>query len=177
MNYRVIGKNILRIVLVAGIIFWMTVIFGFSAAEGEMSQSTSDMITEIIVENIYADYDSMPIEKQKEIWENISFAVRKTGHFGEYGILAVLVSGLLLTFDRVVKNKKWLLFAVAFCAVYAITDEIHQGFVAGRSPKFMDVCIDTAGAACGTAFIVWINNIAVLLRQLEGPKLHRGKCS
>lgn len=40
--------------------------------------------------------------------------------------------------------------------LYAMTDEFHQGFVAGRTPKVMDVMIDTAGAFAGTVFLVFI---------------------
>ena len=31
--------------------------------------------------------------------------------------------------------------------LYAVTDEIHQGFVPGRNPQFTDLLIDAAGAA------------------------------
>lgn len=153
MKYNNIWINILRLVLIVSIIFWMMVIFGFSSADGETSQSTSDMITERIVECLYEDYEEMPVSLQQERWDNISFVVRKTGHFCEYGILAVLISALMLTYKPVAVNKKLLVFAVILCGVYAITDEVHQGFVAGRSPKIMDVCIDSAGAACGAVFV------------------------
>ena len=38
----------------------------------------------------------------------------------------------------------WLL-----CTCYAATDEFHQIFVPGRTPKVTDVMIDSAGAALG----------------------------
>ena len=34
-------------------------------------------------------------------------------------------------------------------AFYAVTDEFHQFFVAGRSCEFRDMCIDAAGVLCG----------------------------
>ena len=42
------------------------------------------------------------------------------------------------------------------CMLYAVTDEFHQGFVDGRSPKVMDVCIDTAGGIAGCIFLIMI---------------------
>ncbi|MBQ6469104.1 MAG: VanZ family protein [Lachnospiraceae bacterium] len=36
-------------------------------------------------------------------------------------------------------------------AFYAVTDEFHQFFVAGRSCDFRDMCIDAAGVLCGCA--------------------------
>ncbi len=44
------------------------------------------------------------------------------------------------------------------CLIYAATDELHQGFVDGRSPKVMDVIIDTIGglAGAGVIIVLWI---------------------
>lgn len=166
MKLKLITKYILRIILVIATIFWMTVIFGFSAADGEESRSTSDRITAIIIENFYEEYDNMTPESQERLWGYISFIVRKTGHFGEYAILAVLVSLFLMTYEHVRSHRGYLFMAVVFCAVYAATDEVHQGFVAGRSPKITDVCIDSAGALCGTVFVCILSDVAERLGKL-----------
>ena len=44
----------------------------------------------------------------------------------------------------------FLIRAELFCALYACSDELHQYFVPGRSCRFFDVCVDSAGAFCGT---------------------------
>jgi len=36
-------------------------------------------------------------------------------------------------------------WALAVAVLYAITDELHQGFVAGRHPAVVDVGIDATG--------------------------------
>lgn len=146
-------RNIIRVLLTIMIIMWMSVIFGFSSADGETSQSTSDKITKVVVDNCYKSYSDLPNERQQEIWNKISFAVRKIGHFGEYAILAVLISTLMLTFNKIATRKRYLVSVVILCCIYAMTDEFHQSFVAGRSPKVFDVCVDTTGAACGTVFL------------------------
>ena len=46
-------------------------------------------------------------------------------------------------------------FAVAFVAVYAASDEIHQLFVPHREGKISDVIIDTTGAAIGL-LLLWL---------------------
>lgn len=71
---------------------------------------------------------------------------KKGAHALGYGLLAASV------WRGVSWNKKlwWLAFVVA--AAYACTDELHQSFTAGRHPSIMDVGIDSAGAALGTAF-------------------------
>lgn len=65
--------------------------------------------------------------------------------FGLLALWALLLvprrgSGLALTRARV-------LFVVAFVVAYAITDELHQGFVPGRHSSPFDVLTDTVGAA------------------------------
>jgi VanZ family protein len=37
-------------------------------------------------------------------------------------------------------------WALVFAVLYAVTDEFHQGFVAGRHESAVDVGIDAAGA-------------------------------
>jgi VanZ family protein len=71
------------------------------------------------------------------------FIIRKVGHAGVFGILSLLVwRGLEMT-----TRMRWpWLAAVVITAVYAASDEFHQGFVAGRYATLMDVSIDTAGA-------------------------------
>jgi len=47
------------------------------------------------------------------------------------------------------------LIAWAVGAAYAVTDEFHQLFVAGRSCEVRDMCIDAAGVLCGV-MVVWL---------------------
>lgn len=146
---------IVRIVLIILIIWWMNVIFGFSAENGEQSRSLSDKITIQVVHILESDYDKMDIASQEDFFGKVSFVVRKIGHFGEYGILGILISCFLMTFEKIrklkIKEIKIVLITAGICMLYAATDEFHQGFVDGRSPKVMDVIIDTFGGMTGAA--------------------------
>ncbi|HOO55389.1 MAG TPA: VanZ family protein [bacterium] len=51
--------------------------------------------------------------------------------------------------------------AVIFCAMYGLSDEIHQHFVPGRIMEFKDLIADTAGAA----FAVMASGIIKLKRD------------
>ena len=42
---------------------------------------------------------------------------------------------------------------MALAVLYAITDELHQGFVAGRHPSAVDVGIEAAGALIAVAAV------------------------
>jgi len=86
----------------------------------------------------------------------------KDGHGLLYAGLAVLVlraaSGA--TWDGVTLRAA--AAAVAFAAVYGITDEFHQWFVPGRTADVNDWVADCTGAAIGVA-VVWL--IARLARE------------
>ncbi|MCI9126658.1 MAG: VanZ family protein [Eubacterium sp.] len=160
MNTKIAVTWAVRGFLIALILWWMIIIFGFSAADGAESSSFSDEITMKVVSIFEPEYNNFSQDKQNMIFNKISFIVRKTGHFGEYGILAVLWSLLLLSFEKIRNMKKYLIVMIptVICLAYAITDEVHQGFVDGRSPKVMDVIIDTVGGLAGAGVIVvlWI---------------------
>ncbi len=49
--------------------------------------------------------------------------------------------------------------AVFASALYAGLDEWHQSFVGGRTPKLMDVGIDSLGAFCGALLYVGLDRI------------------
>ncbi len=79
------------------------------------------------------------------------FIVRKCAHFLEYvGTSLIINCALLFT-----KGKKQILPAIICTSLYAITDEVHQIFIDGRSCEFRDWTIDTCGAIVGAvAFVV-----------------------
>ena len=147
-----------RIILIALIVCWMMTIFDFSAANGQQSQSYSDGITIKIIRLIKKDCNMLSKDRQQEYFNQVSFFVRKAGHFGEYGILSLLWSGFLLSFEsiRKIKKKIFILIPTAISLVYAATDEFHQGFVDGRSPGVRDVFIDTLGGFTAAVFITVI---------------------
>lgn len=90
----------------------------------------------------------------------VSFFVRKTGHFSEYGILAGLILILLFTFEEVRNTRKHIIMGAVvtdlICMIYASTDEFHQTFVDGRSGKSADVLIDTSGTVFATIILCLI---------------------
>jgi VanZ family protein len=85
---------------------------------------------------------------------SIHFALRKLGHFIEYGILAVLLWRALrgtLTSTRDLGIAS-LVFMVS--AVFAASDEFHQSFIPSRTASSNDAMIDICGAVVGLT-ICW----------------------
>ncbi len=71
-------------------------------------------------------------------------AVKKGGHLIEYAILAGLCwRALRLTTSR----RRTAAIALLITVLYALSDEFHQLFVAGRNGTMTDVLVDTIGAS------------------------------
>jgi VanZ family protein len=100
------------------------------------------------------------ISVSKDYWLNFLFF--KTLHVIEYAILFIFyIRGLHHCWPKEkVVNK----YAIAFLLtiMYAVTDEIHQIFVATREGRVRDVIIDTLGAV-----LAWISITRLLPK---GPK-------
>lgn len=75
--------------------------------------------------------------------EGLDFLIRKAGHMVVFGILALLIWRAVAT--TTARRRPWA-WALALAVLYAITDELHQGSVAGREASAVDVGIDAAGA-------------------------------
>jgi len=89
------------------------------------------------------------------------FVIRKSAHFTEYAILGVLVINLFHQYKKItLKNLNYIMLfsSIVICFFYAMTDEFHQLFVAGRSGQFIDVCIDTCGSIVGIVFYILLKN-------------------
>jgi hypothetical protein len=66
------------------------------------------------------------------------YLIKKSAHIAEYAILYYLV------YDAMDQKKNYLT-PLLFCITYALTDELHQSFVMGRTSKFTDVGYDIVG--------------------------------
>jgi VanZ family protein len=74
--------------------------------------------------------------------------VKKGGHMLGYGLLS------LAYWHGLKWNKKLVWWAWIFAVLYAITDEFHQSFIAGRHPSAFDVILFDA---TGAAIALWIS--------------------
>jgi VanZ family protein len=69
--------------------------------------------------------------------------LRKLAHVVEFAVLGALLA-------RAVRREP---AAIALGALYAVTDEIHQSFVAGRQGSPLDWTIDSAGVVVGVLLV------------------------
>jgi VanZ family protein len=85
-------------------------------------------------------FSAMPSDNEHH--STLMFVMRKLAHFSEYLALTALWWWALKTR---IGGRQALLPAAAIAFGYAITDELHQTFVSGRTGTPRDVLIDTAG--------------------------------
>lgn len=124
-------------------ILWMLLIFYLSHQPATESAELSRGITEWL-KKILSVF--MPIEDVN----NLHYWVRKNAHFIAYFVLALLVMWPLKKQDAQYAGLKCL----GICVLYAISDEVHQLFIDGRSGQVKDVMIDALGALTGIGFFM-----------------------
>lgn len=125
-------NKIITLISWAAVALCMAVIFVLSAQKGDDSQELSDSFIVLFGLEFSSDF------------------IRACAHFLEYAGLAVLIYNALYRSFGYAKP----VLSVAFSAIYAVTDEIHQLFVEGRACQITDVIIDTSGAAAGIAVLM-----------------------
>lgn len=116
----------------------MVLIFWLSSRTATESSQQSGMILEWLTEHFGDNFFT-------------DFIVRKSAHFLEFAGLGFLFS---VSFYQT-KKKKMPISSILASSLYALSDEIHQLFVEGRSCQISDWLLDTCGALFGAiAFLV-----------------------
>ncbi len=143
-------KKVIKLIL---IILWITMIFCFSSQKGTSSSNLSNgliyKVTSYITGNKVSNKEKITLSNK------YSKFVRKMAHFSVYLILGVLV----ISFIREFNIKRRYLLAVILCIFYALTDELHQYFVPGRSCELLDVLLDSTSSLLGVLVYKFIISI------------------
>ena len=137
----------------------MTFIFFQSALPADLSSQESGRVVDLIIRLFQGIW---PIDRQTMV-----FIVRKGAHFTEYTILGgFLVPAVTewMAVDktpvpdsvRIIRIISWLVGTL-----YAVTDEIHQFYVPGRSCELRDIGIDSCGVLAGVLVV------SLLMRSKE----------
>lgn len=122
------------------VVLLMFIIFYFSNQSSNVSSTTSSGI----VKNIFDLFNLNDIFG----FDAFHTLIRKMAHFSIYLLLGFLVYNAL--FNKKTSSINVLLHAILIVCLYAISDEIHQLFIMGRSGEIRDVLIDTIGGSVGS---------------------------
>lgn len=138
------------------VIVWMMIIFYFSHQPAQQSSELSTGVTKLMTEMI-----NYLIPKLEIDYTSYTFYIRKLAHIFVYFVLGCL---LIRAFERRFKiTYKQIISAFLICLLFAISDEVHQLFVPGRSGEFRDVVIDTIGATFGIIIYLLRFKIIVMI--------------
>lgn len=132
------------------VVVWMAVIFYLSHQPGSESSHLSGGVLEFIQTFIPL------VDLSTNEW--IHTLVRKGAHLSAYLILGALFMIALHHSDQGRLGKRAIV-AFLCCFLYAISDEVHQLFIPGRSGQATDVLIDSLGAAIGIALYLAISKV------------------
>jgi VanZ family protein len=79
------------------------------------------------------------------------FLIRKTAHFTEYALLALLAARAFGTSHVAARRRLWWLAAFVLVACVALIDEYHQSFLPSRTGTIYDSLLDMTGGATALA--------------------------
>ena len=136
-----------KLLILLAVVFWMAIIFKLSAQPGEQSNILSAKVTTVIVRLAQQFRPDVNVV-------SLNYFIRKCAHFLAYLVLGIIV---LFAMRRIgLMGKQSVVFTLLLCIGY----ELHQAFVPGRTPKLLDVLIDSSGASLGTGIdLLLVENI------------------
>src|SRR5699024_11980991 len=91
--------------------------------------------------------------------------IRKCAHFFAYLMLGLLVANALK-----VGRIKHVGLALFICVLYAISDEVHQLFIPGRSGEARDVFIDSLGSITGISIYYMIAQLKKIVSSTSNEE-------
>ena len=122
-------------------------IFLFSSQTAAESSGTSSRLITWLLTLKDPHFAELPQKQQRAQIQQLQFITRKGAHFSIYTLLGIC---LVLPLNRYTgKLGHAALAAWLFCVAYAVTDELHQYFIPGRSCELRDLLIDSSGALLG----------------------------
>lgn len=170
-----------KIIFLILIIINCITIFYFSNQVADTSSTSSGRVVNFVMK-VLPQFKNME-EHEKEYIANevLQPIVRKMAHFLIYTVLGFLTINFALTCKETnnpcyeneqcstlqLKKQQYkkILYSQLFGTLYAISDEIHQLFIEGRSCEFRDVCIDSLGVLTGITIMLIIVKIFERLKE------------
>lgn len=179
-----------KIIFLILIIINCITIFYFSNQVADTSSSSSGRVVNFVMK-VLPQFKNMQ-EQQKEHIANevLQPIVRKMAHFSIYTLLGFLTINFALACKEKTlvcntdeqcsplqlkegRNKR-ILYSWLFGTLYAVSDEIHQLFISGRSCEFRDICIDSLGVLTGIIImIIIIKTFNKIKKTLVGASIAR----
>lgn len=152
-----------KIVLTILTLFWLFIIFQFSAAPADESSQMSLSVGHAIGHIFIPQYDEWDLKRQDDFAKEVEYPIRKCAHASEYAVLGILLTATLAAWNM--KSKNNIFISLIAGVIYASSDEFHQLFVPGRDGRVTDVMIDSLGLLAGILAVHLAAHLISSLRQ------------
>ncbi|NMC27768.1 MAG: VanZ family protein [Syntrophomonadaceae bacterium] len=157
--------NLPKIVRWVFVIIWMTLIFCLSAQPADESDALSGQTIRMVAKLVMPGFADLPQIQQENIVSSWQHTARKTAHGLAYFVLGSLCMAAMLQHELQMMPSA--IIALGISIAYAVSDEVHQLFVVGRSSQLSDMGIDACGALMGILLVF-------ILHRFK-PLCHEGK--
>ena len=142
------GNIVLFIIFLLLTLFCMAAIFYFSYQKAESSEQESMSLYDWFLSITGFDFISHN-------------AFRKLAHFSEFAALGFCICACVYFYAYEFHP----IISLLVCAIYALSDEIHQIFVPGRACRAFDVFVDSCGGAFGIFIFVLIALLGLKIKE------------
>lgn len=146
----------------AAVIAVAVAIFLFSAQDAQESTNVSHGL----IEQLYIGYTNLfglpcssgDLVQASLLWDHL---IRKLAHFFIYTLLGFSLCNAMN--QTVSKRKNVFGISLLSGCLYAISDEIHQSFVPGRSCQLSDMLLDSCGVVFGS--LIFFSIVARIIKK------------
>ncbi|HPF19786.1 MAG TPA: VanZ family protein [Syntrophomonas sp.] len=136
------------------VLIWTGSLFFFSSQTADESTRLSGEMIRTLLVFIRPEFLQMTAAQQAQWVASLQHLVRNAAHFGSYFVLAMLCMIALRQYPWRLARQAAL--TLLLCMGYALTDELHQLFVAGRAFEMVDLGLDLGGTLLGLAVMLVI---------------------
>jgi VanZ family protein len=136
------------------VFIWTGSLFFFSSQTADESTRLSGEMIRTLLVFIRPEFLQMTAAQQAQWVASLQHLVRNAAHFGSYFVLAMLCMNALRQYPWRLARQAAL--TLLLCMGYALTDELHQLFVAGRAFEMVDLGLDLGGTLLGLAVMLVI---------------------
>lgn len=143
-------------------LLWCCLIYWYSSRVANLSDYDSSSVFDLFLKLFYPKYRGFSDVEKLMFQDKYIYLFRKLAHFTEYAVLGFFIYPALSFLKPKAKQIVW---SFIYCLLFAMSDEYHQLFVAGREGKITDVAIDFVGAAFGICAILLIFYIVNKIAQ------------
>lgn len=141
-----------KIISWLAVILWMGLIFYLSHQPASVSSEISSGLLTYIMDFIENRTPFVMADN-----ETVHYFFRKGAHFSAYFMLGIL--SLIALEKNYPHPMKAGIGAFLICVLYAMSDEVHQLFIPGRSGEVKDVLIDGTGSFVGISVYLLVNRL------------------